>query len=32
MMDENNVIFLPGGDAVVHLTEPMHKKYSTTFV
>ena len=32
MMDENNDTFLAGGDALMHLTEPVHKKYSTTFV
>ena len=32
MMEENNDIFLAGGDALVYLTGPMHKKYSTTFV
>ena len=32
MMEENNDIFLAGGDALVYLVEPMHKKYSTTFV
>ena len=31
-MAENNDIFLAGGDALVYLAEPMHKKYSTTFV
>ena len=31
-MEENNSIFLAGGDALVHLAVPMHKKYSTTFV
>ena len=29
MMEENNDIFLAGGDALVYLAEPMHKKYST---
>ena len=28
-MEGNNEIFLAGGDALVHLAEPMHKKYST---
>ena len=28
-MEENNNIFLSGGDALVYLTESMHKKYST---
>ena len=32
MMEENNGIFLAGGDALVYLAVPMHKKYSTTFV
>ena len=32
MMEENNDIFLAGGDALVYLTVPMHKKYSTIFV
>ena len=32
MMEENNDIFLAGGDALVYLIEPMHKKYSTIFV
>ena len=31
-MEENNDIFLAGGDALVYLTEPIHKKYSTTYV
>ena len=31
-MEENNYIFLGGGDALVSLAEPVHKKYSTTFV
>ena len=31
-MEENNDIFLAGGDALVYLAEPMHKKCSTTFV
>ena len=31
-MEENNNIFLAGSDALVYLTGPMHKKYSTTFV
>ena len=31
MMEENNDIFLAGGDPLVYLTEAMHKKYSTTF-
>ena len=32
MMEENNDIFLAGGDALVYLAKPAHKKYSTTFV
>ena len=32
MMEENNDIFLAGGDALVYLAEAMHKKYSTKFV
>ena len=31
-MEENNNIFLAGGDVLVYLAEPMHKKYSTKFV
>ena len=31
-MEENSDIFLAGGDALVYLAEPMHKKYSTRFV
>ena len=31
-MEENNDIFFAGGDALVYFAEPMHKKYSTTFV
>ena len=31
-LEENNDIFLAGGDALVYLAEPMHKKYSTKFV
>ena len=31
-MAENNDIFLAGGDASLYLTEPMHKKYSPTFI
>ena len=30
-MKENN-IFLAGGDTLVYLAVPVHKKYSTTFV
>ena len=29
MMEENNDVFLAGGDALVYFAEPMHKKYST---
>ena len=32
MMEENNKIFVAGGDALAYLAEPMHKKYSTAFV
>ena len=32
MMEENNDIFLAGGDALVYLAETMHEKYSTTFI
>ena len=31
-MEEYNDIFLAGGDALVYLTEPMRKKYSTKLV
>ena len=31
MMEENNDIFLAGGDALVYLAEPLYKKYSATF-
>ena len=31
-MEENNNIFLAGGDALVYLAEATHKKYSATFV
>ena len=31
-IEENNDIFYAGGDAVVHLVKPKHKKYSKTFV
>ena len=31
-MEENNDIFLAGGDAVIYLAEPMYKPCSTTFV
>ena len=30
MMEENSDIFLAGGDPLVCLAGPMHKKYSTT--
>ena len=29
MMEENNNIFLAGGDALVYLAKLMHKNYST---
>ena len=32
MMEENSDIFLAGGDALLYLAKPMHKKYPTTFV
>ena len=32
MTKENKDIFLAGGDALLHLAGPMHKKYSATFV
>ena len=32
MMEESNDIFVAGGDALVYLAGPMHKKYSTTFI
>ena len=31
-MDEKNDTFLAGGDALMYLAEPVHKKYSTAFV
>ena len=31
-MEENNDIFLAGGDALVHLAGPMHKKYSKIII
>ena len=31
-MEQNNDIFLAAGDALVYLSGPIHKKYSTTFV
>ena len=30
MMEENNDIFFVGGNALVFLAKPIHKKYSTT--
>ena len=30
-LEENNYIFLAGGDALVYLAELIHKKYSTIF-
>ena len=32
MVEENNGIFLAGGDALVYLDRPMHKKYSQYFL
>ena len=32
MMKENNNIFLAGSNAIVYLTKPVYKGYSTTFV
>ena len=32
MVEENNSIFLAGGDALVYMTVPVHAKYSTAFV
>ena len=32
MMEENSDVVLAGDDALVYLAQPMHKKYSTTFV
>ena len=32
MMEENNDIFYAGGDTLVYLAKPKHKKYSETFV
>ena len=32
MTEENNDIFVAGGDALVYLAELMHKKYSASFV
>ena len=31
-LEESNYIFLAGGDGLMYLAEPMHKKCSTTFV
>ena len=31
-LEENNYIFLTGGDALVYLAEPMRKKCTITFV
>ena len=31
-MEENNDIFLAGGDALIYLAEPMYKQCSTAFV
>ena len=30
-LELKNDVFLAGGDALVYLNEPMHKKYSTAF-
>ena len=32
MIEENNNIFLAGGNALVYLAIPLHKKYSVTLV
>ena len=32
MMEKNSDIFFAGGDALVYLAGPMHKKYSTIFI
>ena len=32
MMEENNDIFLAGGDALLYMAVPMHQKYSATLV
>ena len=32
MIEENNDIFLAGGDALVHLAGSIQQKYSTIFV
>ena len=31
-MEENNDIFLAGGDTLVYLAVPLHKKYSTILI
>ena len=31
-MTEENNIFPASGDVLVYLAEPLHKKYSTTFI
>ena len=31
-MEENNDIFLAGGDALLYMAVPMHQKYSATLV
>ena len=31
MMEENNLVFLAGGDALVYLAGSLHKKYSKSF-
>ena len=31
-LEESNYIFLAGGDGLMYLAEPKHKKCSTTFV
>ena len=31
MTEKNNNIFLTGGDALVYLAVPVHRKYCTTF-
>ena len=32
MMEENNDVFLAGGDGLVYLAVPLQNKYSTKFV
>ena len=32
MMEENNDIFLTGGNALIHLAGTIHKKYSAIFI